>query len=253
MNPQADLPHISSTLTYTAKDGTRLKNLLYLPKHLANHLPAVLVFPEWWGISEHIRYSAQNLAEAGYAAMAVDLYGHALLTDETHLAAENRNALLTQPEILIERTELALNTLANLPQVDKNRIAAIGFCFGGKVALNLARRGADIKAVCSFHGNPAPDTPTACGNIKARLLIQHGGQDSMVGMESLNAFRAEMDTANASYRIDVFPDAKHGFTNPQSDANAEKNGVDLAYNEAAAKAAWQNMLDLLAETIGRTQ
>lgn len=249
MTTEHRLPYISRTLAYTAHDGTVLKSRLCLPQHAVSGLSAVLIFPEWWGMSEHAKHSAERLAQAGYAAMTVDLYGEALLTDDASIANENRNALLADPLTLIERTNLALQAVKNLPEVNENRIAAIGFCFGGKVALDMARRGADLKAVCSFHGNLTPAIPAMPGMVKAQVLVQHGGQDSMVSMESLDAFREEMDAAGAIYQIDVFPDAKHGFTNPQATANGEKNGIDLAYNETAAIKAWQNMLDWLAKNI----
>lgn len=249
MKTEDHLPYITRTLSYTAKDGTVSQSRLCLPQQAVSGLSAVLVFPEWWGMSEHAKQSAERLAQAGYVAMTVDLYGDAFLTDDASVANEKMNALLADPQILAERTELALQALKNLPEVNENRIAAIGFCFGGKVALDMARRGADIKAVCSFHGNLTPAIPAFPGMVKAELLVQHGGRDSMVSMESLHAFREEMNAAGATYHIDVFPEAKHGFTNPQATANGEKNGADLAYNEAAAALAWQNMLDFLAKTI----
>lgn len=249
MKTEHHLPYITRTISYTAKDGTVSKSRLCLPQHSVDGLSGVLVFPEWWGMSEHAKHSAERLARAGYAAMTVDLYGDAVLTDDAALANEKMNALLADPQILAERTDLALQAVKNLPEVNENRIAAIGFCFGGKVALDMARRGADLKAVCSFHGNLSPAVPAVPGIVKAELLVQHGGRDSLVSMENLHAFRAEMDAAGATYHIDVFPEAKHGFTNPQATANGEKNGADLAYNEEAAALAWQNMLDFLAKNI----
>lgn len=114
----------------------------------------------------------------------------------------------------------------------------------------MARRGEVIKAAASFHGNLTPQQARAGkGAVSAALLVEHGGKDSMVSMDDLAAFRAEMDAAGADYRIDVFPEARHGFTNPQATANGEKNGVDLAYDQAAAEQSWQNLLAFLQEKL----
>jgi dienelactone hydrolase len=117
-----------------------------------------------------------------------------------------------------------------------------------KVVLDMARRGADLKAVVSFHGNLSPAVPALEGVVKAELLIEHAGQDSMVSMADLAAFEQEMNAAKVRYHVDIF-DAKHGFTNPQATHNGEKNGVDLAYNEEAAAQSWQNMLNLLERVL----
>lgn len=236
----------SETLIYTAADGTEFHSHLCLPD-TAGTQAAVLVFPEWWGLSEHAKQAAERLAQAGYPALAVDLYGQGVLTTEAAQAAEWMNAALSDPATLRERTDLALAQLAARPEADAERIAAIGFCFGGRVALDMARRQAPIRAAVSFHGNLIPQTARAeQGGIHAALLVEHGGADQLVSMDDVAAFRAEMDAAGADYRIDIFPDAHHGFTNPQATANGEKNGVDLAYDRQAAEQSWQNMLAFFA-------
>ncbi|UOP04214.1 dienelactone hydrolase family protein [Conchiformibius kuhniae] len=229
-------------LNYTAQDGTQLHSRLYLPANTDQAHAGVLVFPEWWGVGEHVLHSAERLAHSGYAALAVDLYGNGLLTDKAEEANRHMSHLLSHPEKLVERCDLALAALRHADNVDGTRIAAIGFCFGGRVVLDMARRGADVNAVASFHGILATDTPARAGAVKAAILVEHAGGDSMVGMDDVAAFRAEMDAAGADYRIDVFEHAKHGFTNPQATANGERNGVDLAYNADAAADAWVNML-----------
>lgn len=236
---------ITRNIRYTTADGITLQSYLCLPEQAADELSGVLVAPEWWGLSEHAKRSAERLAEAGYAALAMDLYGDARLTDDASQANEWMTATLAAPEILAERTDLAFKALAQEPQVNPLSIGAIGFCFGGKVVLDMARRGADLKAVASFHGNLTPAAPAREGFVKGELLVEHAGQDTMVSMESVAAFKQEMDAAKVRYHVDMFPDAKHGFTNPQATHNGEKNGVDLAYNEQAAATAWQNMLNLL--------
>ena len=237
------------TLNYRTADGRTLKSTLYLPAQAVGGLSGVLVAPEWWGITEHAHAAAKRLAEQGYAALAMDLYGDARITDDAAQANEWMTEVLDDPAALPERTRLGFEALAGRPEVDANRIAAIGFCFGGRVVLDMARRGDNLKAVTSFHGLLATATPAQEGFVKGELLIEHAGRDVLVGEDEVAAFRKEMDDAKVRYRIDVFPEAKHGFTNPQATRNGKKNGVDLAHDEAAAEQAWQNMLDLLERNI----
>ncbi len=237
------------TISYTTADGLTLQSYLCLPAQAPNELSGVLVAPEWWGLSEHAKRAAERLAEAGYAALAMDLYGDARLTDQAAQAQSWMMETFASPEILPERTDLALKALAAEAQVNPLSIGAIGFCFGGKVVLDMARRGADLKAVVSFHGNLTPAAPAQEGFVKAELLVEHGEKDTMVSMEDVAAFEQEMNAAKVAYTVDIFPNAKHGFTNPQATHNGEINQVDLAYNEEAARTSWQNMLNLLERTL----
>lgn len=243
------MPIITRTLEYATADGLTLQSYLCLPEHAGGRLPAVLVAPEWWGLGAHAKHTAERLAEQGYAALAMDLYGGARLTDDAAQANEWMTAVLADPAILAERTRLAQKALAAQPETDAARVGAIGFCFGGRVVLDMARRGDDLKAVTSFHGFPASADPVREGVVKGELLLEHAGLDALVPMSDVEAFRAEMDAAKVRYHIDIFPYAKHGFTNPQATRNGEKNGVDLSYNEADAEVAWQNMLRLLERAL----
>lgn len=243
------MPITTRTLEYATAGGLTLKSYLCLPEAAAGALPCVLVAPEWWGLSEHAKHAAERLAEQGYAALVMDLYGGARLTDDAAQANEWMTEVLSDPAVLAERTRLAQQALAAQPETDGSRTAAIGFCFGGRVVLDMARRGDDLKAVTSFHGILATPEPAREGVVKGELLVEHAGQDALVSMEEVEAFRREMDAAKVRYHIDVFPYAKHGFTNPQATRNGEKNGVDLAYNEADAEVAWRNMLNLLQRTL----
>ncbi|WP_226883407.1 dienelactone hydrolase family protein [Neisseria yangbaofengii] len=181
--------------------------------------------------------------------MAADLYGNAMLTEDATVAGENMMKLVNNPELLAERTQLALDALAAQAESDGGRLAAIGFCFGGRVVLEAARRGTPLKAVASFHGDLTPSEPAGKGTIKGELLIEHGELDTLVTMEGVEAFRAEMQAAEARFHIDVFSNAKHGFTNPKATHNGERNGVDLGYQQEAAEQSWQNMLDLFKRVL----
>ena len=238
------------TLSYTDTQGVTLQSHFCYPTDIAQPVPAVLIAPEWWGLSEHAKHSAERLAKQGYAALTMDLYGNALLTDNGSIANDNMMYLLNHPDILAERTRLAREALQTQAQVQRDKIAAIGYCFGGKVVLDMARRGEALQAVCSFHGNLSPATPAQAGVIQAEILVQHGELDTLTTLEDVAAFRAEMTQAGVRHHIDILPNAKHGFTNPQATENGQKNGVDfLAYDEQAAQTAWQNMLNLLARTL----
>lgn len=237
---------ITRTISYTTSDGVTLKSHFACPADTPHELSGVLVAPEWWGLSEHAKKSVERLAEAGYAALAMDLYGDAQLTDDASVASANMNALLDAPEKLEERTRLALETLQAQPEVNALNLGAIGFCFGGKVVLDMARRGEPLKAVTSFHGLLTPAAPAIEGMVKGELLIENGADDPLVPPEMLEAFIAEMDKAKVEYHIDNFPNVRHGFTNPKATANGIKNNFDaLHYDEEAAKTSWQNMLNLL--------
>ncbi len=238
------------TLAYTDSTGVTLKSHYAYPANTTTPKPAVLVAPEWWGLSAHAKHAAERLAEAGYVALTMDLYGNAQLTDDASVASANMTGLLNNPALLAERTQLALQTLQAQPQVQANQLAAIGFCFGGKVVLDMARRGAPLQAVTSFHGNLTPETPAQAGKVQAELLIEHGSDDPLAPPEMLQAFEAEMQAAGVRYHIDTFPGVRHGFTNPQATANGEKNNFDaLRYDADAAQTSWQNMLALLERTL----
>lgn len=238
-----------TTLQYNTPDGLSMKSHLCLPENTSQKQPAVLVFPEWWGLSEHAKKSAESLAKEGYVALAVDMYGDAFLTDNAQYAAEKMNDALSNHHTQV-RAKAALLALSRLPMVDSKRIAAIGYCFGGGVVLNMARWGEPIVAAVSFHGNLLPFHQKAAPNsIQAALLVEHAEKDTMMTMSMLDEFRAEMTEANARYHVDVFPEAKHGFTNPKATENGLNNQLDLAYHAESAQQSWQNMLSFLKQTL----
>lgn len=210
------------TLRYTTSDGITLESHFAAPADAAGQLPGILVAPEWWGLSQHAKNSAETLARAGYAALAIDLYGQAMLTDDAGVASAHMNALLEAPDKLQERTRLALAALQEQAEVQADRLGAIGYCFGGRVVLDMARRGEPLQAVTSFHGLLATDTPAVVGKVQGELLVESGADDPMVPPEAIAAFEAEMQQAGVAYHIDVFPGVRHGFTNPQPRPTARK-------------------------------
>lgn len=233
---------VSRELRYTSPEGTTLVGHLALPKEVKGTVPGIVICPEWWGLTPYPKQRAEELASQGYATLAIDVYGDGKVTDQASQANEWMSDLLADQELLMQRAKAGLDILAAQPEVDETRMAAMGFCFGGKIALDMAREGYELKGVVSFHGNLSPKLPAKVGQVKAELLIEHGAEDSMVSMESLEQFRQEMDAAQVRYHVDVYPGAKHGFTNPVADDRARVNGIDLGFNAQAAEQSSQAML-----------
>lgn len=208
--------------------------------------PGVLVVHEWWGHNQHARNQALRLAKAGYVGFALDMFGKGKVT--THPAdAQGFVAEATKdPQLEKARFDAALAQLKKLPQVDPAKLAAIGYCFGGGVVLDMVRQGAKFGAVATFHGSLASKLQAKKG-IKARILVMTGEADSFVPAEQVAAFKKEMSDAGAQVEVKTYPGVKHAFTNP----DAAKAGMPaLAYDAAADSDSWQALLKLLAQTFG---
>jgi dienelactone hydrolase len=233
-------------VSYKSGD-TEMKGYLVYDDKFSGKRPGVLVVHEWWGHNEHARNRARMLAEAGYTALAVDMYGDGKTADHPDDAGKFAGAVKQNMAAAKARFEAALKLLKEQPSVDPKRTAAIGYCFGGGIVLEMARMGVDLDAVVSFHGSLGTANPAKQGQIKARILVANGENDPFVKPEQIEAFMKEMDAAGASYKFINYPGAMHSFTNPGADANGKKFNLPLAYNEAADKASWQEMLDLFHE------
>ena len=206
--------------------------------------PGVLVVHEWWGHNEHARRAARRLAEAGYVGFALDMYGDGKLATHPDSAAAFMTEAVKDPAVLAARFNSALEQLKQDPYVDPDRIAAIGYCFGGAVVLSVARAGADLDAVVSFHGALAASGPVDSGSVRARVLVLTGAADPMIPAEQVAAFSDEMKAAGARLEVVSYPGAKHSFTNP----DADKVGMEaLAYDAEADRQSWAAMLRLLGE------
>ncbi|UTO04156.1 dienelactone hydrolase family protein [Moraxella sp. FZLJ2107] len=241
----------TTTLTTTAPDGTALHSYVAMPIDTPTNStsPAVLVAPEWWGVVEHPKTVAERLANEGFVAVVMDIYGDGKMTTDAHQANEWMTQMLTNSDELMNRCAKIFADVAALPQVDGSRIGIAGFCFGGKIALDMARLGTPLKAVATFHGNPTPITPATADKFTAKVLVAHGGADSMIPDAAIDGLRAELDAANVSYEIDVYAGAKHGFSNPHADERARENSVDLGYHADAAKASWDKMVKFMKESL----
>lgn len=233
-------------LISTIENGVELISYIALPEDASadNPVAGIMVAPEWWGVVDYPKSVTERLAKAGYAAIAMDVYGEGKLTADAAMANMWMTQVLEDQDMLMERCRLILNDFSDQLAVDKDNLGAIGFCFGGKIVLDMARVGMPLKAVTSFHGNPTPKQP-ADKNFSAKVLFAHGRDDSMVSMDAVEDFKKEMENAGVDYTVDVYDNAKHGFTNPNADERAAKNDVDLGYNEAAAKQSWDKMMDFM--------
>lgn len=202
--------------------------------------PGVVVCPEWWGNNEYSRGRAKQLAELGFVALSIDVYGKGKLTTDAGQASKWAGELYGSPELMRGRAQAGLALLVSQPQVDKKRLAAIGYCMGGTVALELARTGADLDAVVAFHAGKLTALGDAGDNarIKGAVLACHGQDDTFVSTEELRNFHDQMTAAKLYYQFVSYPGAVHAFTNP----NAGKFGVPgVDYNEAADRRSWAHM------------
>jgi dienelactone hydrolase len=233
-------------LRYEA-DGLAMRGALFLPNAPAAR-PGVLVFPEVFGLGHHAIDRARRLAELGYVALACDLHGDRIILDDL-AAAQKVSAMLRETPLRNRaRSAPALAALAARPEVDPARIAAIGFCFGGTMALELARGGADLRAVVGFHSGLATLRPADAKDIKARILVCIGADDPGIPAEQRAAFEAEMRAGNVAWEMHLYGGTVHSFTNPAADRLGRP---DFArYDARADRLSWAAMDALFGEVMG---
>lgn len=236
---------VESAVEYT--DGeTPMRGYLYYDDAVEGQRPGVLVVHEWWGLNDYARRRARMLAEQGYVALAVDMYGEGKQAAHPQDAAAFASAVMEDLPTGRTRLRAARLFLEAQPQTDPYRIAAIGYCFGGAVVLSVARQGDDLKLVASFHGSLKTESPASPGGVLARVLVYHGGADAMISAEEVETFRNEMKEAEADFDVVVYPGAKHSFTVPEADAKAAEFGLPIGYDAAADPSSWANLLENLA-------
>ena len=225
--------------------AVNLRGYLAFDETAAERRPGVLVFHEGLGLGDFAMARARMLAELGYVAFAADMFGDRRQARNLQEVAKLVGDLRNEPQTLRARGRAALATLAALPQVDANRIGAIGFCFGGSVVLELARDGADLKAVVSFHGVLATRTPAVSGNVKASVLVCTGADDPLAPPEQIKAFEDEMRAADVrDWQVISYGNTLHGFTNPAADGSMLRTAL---YSEQADRRAWASMRSLFNE------
>jgi dienelactone hydrolase len=226
---------------------TTLQGFLAWEDTVKGMRPGVLVVHEWWGLNDHAREQAKRLAAAGYLAFAIDMYGKGKLATHPNDAKAFVAEATASPATEKARFDAALAVLKKQPQVNPKQIGAVGYCFGGGVALDMARAGEPLAFVATFHGSLAAKEPAKKGAVKARLLILHGADDPMVDAKAVSAFKEEMTNAGAKYDIIEYQGAKHAFTNP----DAGKFGVPgLEYNAKADQESFAALLKMLNDLFG---
>ena len=228
-------------VTYSA-DTVTMNGLVAYDSGSIEKRPGVLVVPEWWGLNDYSKSRAKQLAGLGYIAIAVDMYGNGKIAENPEQAGKLAMPFYQNPQMAKARFDAALAKLKSYPQTDTSKIAAIGYCFGGSVVLNVAKLGDNLNAVVSFHGNLA-GVPADKNLLKAKILVCHGAEDKFVPATEVDAFKKQMDSIKADYTFKVYPGATHAFTNPNATATGKKFSMPITYNAAADSASWKDMQD----------
>jgi dienelactone hydrolase len=236
-------------ITYN-DDNTTMKGYVVYNDSVQGKRPAVLVVHEWWGLNDYSKMRARELAQLGYVAMAVDMYGNGNTATDPQGAMKLAGPFYQNPQLTKARFEAALTKLKTYPQVDTSNIAAIGYCYGGFVVLTSALLGEPLKGVVTFHGG-MPGVKPDKNLLKAKILALHGEADSLVKPEVVQHFKHEMDSIGADCTVKMYPNAKHAFTNPAADSIENKFHIGVSYNADADKQSWQEMKVFLQKLFGR--
>lgn len=232
------------TSNYIYHDGEQeLQGFLAYDHSIAGTRPAVLVVHDWSGRNEFACDTATKLAEMGYIGFAVDMYGQGKFGTTVEEKKALMTPLITQQSLLRQRIKAGFAAVCAIPEVNKKQVAIIGFCFGGLCALELARCGADLKGVVSFHGVLHPPGTLKSDPIKAKILALHGYDDPMVQPDQVHAFCKEMTDAHVDWQMHMYGHVQHAFTNP----NAHDPQLGTVYDEVAAQRSWQAMSNFLQE------
>lgn len=231
-------------------NGTSFTGYMAYDDSVSGKRPGVLVVHEWWGHNAFARGKAEKLAKAGYTAFALDMYGSGRLAQHPDDAKAFMQEATRKFSQIRTRFDKARQILADHETVDAERIAAQGYCFGGGVVLNMARVGADLDGVVSFHGSLGSSITAGPGDVSARIQVYTGGADGFVPPEQVAGFVEEMQNAGADLTLVSFPGVKHSFMNPGADEIAEEFGMPIAYDEAAAERSWEGTLAFYEEIFG---
>lgn len=224
---------------------TALEGYLAYDSKIKDPQPGVILVHEWWGLTDHMKNMTNQVAEMGYVAFAIDLYGKGVVTDKTDKAGQLSGQFKDNDAFRRERLKAGFETFSTVPQVDKTRIGAIGFCFGGTCVLHMAYSGLDVKGVVSFHGSLVPPGESDVGKIKAKILVLHGADDPLVSAESIKAFQDGVRKARADWQMLYFGNAVHSFTNP----GADKVGIEGVKYDARTDARSRQQMKLFFDEV----
>jgi dienelactone hydrolase len=245
--PKPEVPITTSEMYYQVNDQAH-KGYFAKPDG-AGPFPGVIIVHEWWGHNAYVQERARMLAKMGYAAFALDMYGDGKNAAHPKEAGEFSGAVFKNFDLAKARFNEAMEILKEQPGVDKTKIAAIGYCFGGGIVLNMARQGADLKAVVSFHGMLGAVQKATEGSVKGKLLVLNGADDPMIKPEDIDSLKKEMEAAKAQLVFINYPGAKHAFTNPGATALGEKFKIPIAYDKAADEKSWEEMKQLFKQVL----
>ncbi len=234
----------SETLTYQA-DGLDMVSQLYVDDSKSGRRPGILVFPEAFGLGDHAKSRAERLAGLGYAALACDLHGEGKVYTDLQAVMPLLGPLREDPPRIRARAKGGFDALLARPEVDGSKIAAIGFCFGGTMSLELARGGADIVGVVGFHSGLATAAPQDAKNIRAKVLVCIGADDPGIPAEQRAAFENEMREGGVDWRMHVYGGVVHSFTNPDADKMGRPEFA--RYDAGADTRSWTEMQSLFDE------
>jgi dienelactone hydrolase len=238
---------VGKEVTYTDVNGTTMKGYIAYDDATQGKRPGVLVVHEWWGHNAYARKRADMLAGLGYIALAVDMYGDGKTASHPDDAGKFAGEIKNNLPMMQSRFNAALELLKSQELTDPEKIGAIGYCFGGSVVLSMARQGADLKGVASFHGGLSGLPPVSEGAVKGRVLVLNGADDSFNPADQIEKFKQEMLAAKADYKFVNYDGAKHGFTNPDADQIAKDFKMDIAYNAKADQESWAEMKTFFEE------
>lgn len=234
-------------------NGTKLEGYLAYDdeKTAPGKSAGVLVVPEWWGVNAYIKSRADQLAQLGHVAFVADMYGQGMATEDPKQAEEWASPFYGKP-LMAERARAGLDQLLQVDLVDKSKVAAIGFCFGGSAVQALAYTGAPLAGIVSFHGGAVPAPASAAGKVKAKFLLMNGAIDKMLTQADRVELGKSLEAAGVDYQSIEFAHALHAFTNPNADRIAKEKGMEgIGYNETAARRSWQQMQIFFDEIFGR--
>jgi len=231
-------------VSYTV-DSLKMNSYIVYDENKQGPRPAVLVVHEWWGLNDYAKRRARMLAELGYIAMAVDMYGNGRMGNDPQQAQALAMPYYAHPDMAKKIFDKAVEEFKKNPNVDTTKIGGMGYCFGGGIMLNLARMGEPLKGVVSFHGGLV-GTPADKNLTKAEILVCHGDSDSFVPPAQVAMFKKQLDSIGKSYTFKSYPGATHAFTNPDATELGKKFNLPIAYNGAADTASWNDMKDFFS-------
>src|SRR5690606_37903134 len=227
-------------------DSVDMKGYISYNSEIEGKRPGILVIHEWWGHTDYVRKRADMLAELGYVGFALDMYGDGKSADHPEDAKKYSGMVMQNMDGAKARFDEAYQLLASHPTVDRDKLSAIGYCFGGAVALAMANAGKPLDGIAIFHSSVQVAIPPT-DKLQARILVQNGADDPMISPESVEAFKNQMDSLNADYEYISYAGAQHGYTNPGATELGQKFDMPISYNLEADTTSWNELKTFLNE------